>query len=214
MKDNGKKVRMNNSSCKWDFPQFTSELKDYLGKRTIRTLDREDNKEAAVLVLFTNKDSQPHVVLTERSDTVSTHKGQISFPGGGYDEGDSSFLETALRETEEEIGVPPAKIEILGEFDQYLTISSFHVRVYLGIADYPMKYKKNSSEIKRILEMPLSLFLNEGYSRRESRTFRGREFSLYFYEYGDALVWGMTAQVLTDLSRKVFKHLLPNYYNY
>jgi len=194
-------------STTYNFEKFKSELKDLLSRHTVRKIKTPEYKKAAVLVLLINRDSTPHVVLTERSDMVSTHKGQISFPGGSFDETDSSLLETALRETEEEIGIKSEQIEILGEFDEFFSVSCFHVNVFIGAAECPLDYNEESEEIERILEVPLDIFINGKYSRKEKFSHFGRDFNLYFYDYEGSTIWGMTGRILTDLSRKVLRKI-------
>lgn len=187
------------------FENFKTDLQNKLAKHVVRKISTDDYRKAAVLVLFINKDSNLHVVLTERSDKVSTHKGQISFPGGVYEEEDDSLLETALRETWEEIGIEMDEVDILGEFDEFFSVSCFHVHVFVGTAQHPLKYNPNIDEIGKIIEVPFSLFLNEKYKKKERHSHNDQDFNIYYYEHDNQTVWGMTARILTDLSRKVFK---------
>ncbi len=190
-----------------NFNKFKDQLREALNNHTLRRIKIQNHRDAAVLVLLVDIDSVPHVVLTQRSETVSTHKGQISFPGGGYEKGDISFAHTALRETCEEIGISPDKIEILGEFDEFFSVSRYHVRVFVGAADYPLAYKMQSCEIDRILEVPLAVFTGLDYSKKERHSHLGLDFNIYFYDYRGSTIWGMTARILTDLSRKILNRL-------
>jgi 8-oxo-dGTP pyrophosphatase MutT (NUDIX family) len=185
-----------------DFKKFISER---LLNRTKRSVDFPDYKKAAVMILFMNIENSPHVLLTLRTDTVSTHKGQVSFPGGGFDPSDKNLLDTALRETLEEVGINSSEIEILGEFDEYVSIVGFQVYSYVGALNRVQKYKPSKDEIDVILEVPFSIFYNEEYTKCEKMNFGGRDYDVFFYDYNNAVIWGLTARILTDFSRRICK---------
>jgi len=188
-----------------DFNAFKKVISDTLSSRKKRSINFPEYRKSAVMILFMEKDESPYVVLTLRTDKVSTHKGQVSFPGGGYDSSDKDFLETALRETMEEVGIAPEDIEVLGEFDEYISIMGYHVYVFVGALDKTHEYVVCKDEIDEMLEVPFSLFYNEEYTKCEKINHQGKDFDVYFYDYGKATIWGMTARILTDFSRKVFK---------
>lgn len=188
-----------------DFTSFKQFISDKLTKRDKRRAQFPDYKKAAVMMLFMEKDNSPHVILTLRTDIVSTHKGQVSFPGGGYDSTDKDLLDTALRETYEEVGIPSDEIEVLGEFDEYISIAGFHVHVYVGAVNRKQNYIISRDEIERMLEVPFSIFYEEQYFKCEKLVHEGMEFSVYYYDFDSATIWGMTARILTDFSRKIFK---------
>jgi 8-oxo-dGTP pyrophosphatase MutT (NUDIX family) len=188
-----------------DYNAFKNFIRVKLTGREKRTINFPEYRKSAVMILFMEKEGTPHVILTLRTDKVSTHKGQVSFPGGGYDSTDKDYLDTALRETMEEVGIPPEEIEVLGEFDEYISIMGFHVYVFVGAVNKTQEYIVCRDEIDEMLEVPFSLFYNEEYTKCEKITHEGREFDVYFYDFGTATVWGMTARILTDFSRKIFK---------
>jgi 8-oxo-dGTP pyrophosphatase MutT (NUDIX family) len=106
-------------------------------------------KEAAVLLLILEREGAPCILFTKRTQTVAHHKGEISFPGGVRDKRDKNLLETALRETKEEIGIPAGKIEILGELDDNVTkVTNFHLTSYVGMLLPPVAYKASDIEIE------------------------------------------------------------------
>ncbi len=189
----------------YTFNDFKQEIKEALSSREKRSISFPDYRKSAVMMLFMEKGNEPHVLLSLRTDRVSTHKGQVSFPGGSYDETDKDFLETALRETFEEVGIEPDEIEVLGEYDEYISITGFHVYVYAGALNRAVEYKISADEIEEILEVPFSLFYNEGFDRCERVAYAGREFDVYYYNFGNSTIWGLTARILTDFSRKVCK---------
>ncbi len=188
-----------------DFDTFKKYIADKLSARKKRSINFPEYRKSAVMILFMEKEGSPHVLLTLRTDKVSTHKGQVSFPGGGYDSSDKDFLDTALRETMEEVGIDSGEIEILGEFDEYISVMGFHVYVYVGALNRVQEYVVCKDEIDEMLEVPFSLFFNEEYTKCENITHEGRDYEVYYYDYGTTTVWGLTARILTDFSRKICK---------
>ena len=187
------------------FSNFKKSLSERLSNRTKRILEYPEYRKAAVMIIFMEMESSPYVLLTQRTDKVTTHKGQVAFPGGGFDSSDKSLLDTALRETLEEVGIEPSEIEVLGEFDEYMSIAGFHVYCYVGALNRVQKYTPSKNEIDRILEVPFSLFYNEEYTKCEKMHFGGRDYDVFFYDYNEAVIWGLTAAILTDFCRKVCK---------
>jgi len=188
-----------------DFIGFKKFITEKLTGREKRSINFPEYKKSAVLILFMEKEDLPHVIMTLRTDKVSTHKGQVSFPGGGYDSTDKDFLETALRETMEEVGIPPEEIEVLGEFDEYISIMGYHVYVHVGAINRAQEYIVCRDEIDEMLEVPFSIFYNEEFNRCEKLTHDGREYDVYYYDFGTTTIWGLTARIITDFARKVFK---------
>lgn len=182
------------------FSRFCEKIKSELSSRDKKTCSNPGYRKASVLILLVNKNNTPHVILTQRTEHVSTHKGDVSFPGGTIDASDENYLFTALRETHEEIGIPPEKISILGEFDEYISLAGFHVNVFAGAADFPLQYDLCRDEIDSILEVPVSLFCNEGYYRCDKFDHKGQEVCVYYYDYSGTTIWGMTARILTDFA--------------
>ena len=188
-----------------DFGSFKKFISEKLSAREKRSINFPEYKKSAVLILFMEKEGHPHVVMTLRTDKVSTHKGQVSFPGGGHDSTDKDFLETALRETMEEVGIPPEEIEILGEFDEYISVMGYHVYVYAGAINRAHEYIVCRDEIDEMLEVPFSIFYNESYNKCEKITYEGRDYDVYYYDFASTTIWGMTARIITDFARKIFK---------
>ena len=95
------------------------------------------------MILIMNKDGKAHVFLTKRTDKVGTHKGHVSFPGGGIEDGDENIMDTAIRETFEETGIAPEDIDVIGQFDEFFSIGGFHVSTFVGAIKYPYMYTIN-----------------------------------------------------------------------
>jgi 8-oxo-dGTP pyrophosphatase MutT (NUDIX family) len=151
---------------------------------------------AAVLIPLLHKDGEWHVLLTQRSETVGHHKGQVSFPGGACEPGDASLLDTALRETEEEIGVPSELVQVLGVMDDFPTITSFVVTPFVGVIPCPFAYHLNEDEVDSVLEVPISFLKDPSNLRVEQRDYQGSLFDVLFWDYGSYTIWGATARML------------------
>ena len=152
---------------------------------------------AAVLVPLTYVQDEWHILFTRRTDRVESHKGQVSFPGGACDEGETTPEQTALREADEEIGMRPEDVTVLGRLSQLITISSFRVSPIVGVIPYPYAFKVASIEVARVFTIPLAWLANRNnyweFSLRES------ERSLIAYHPFDGeLLWGATARMTVN----------------
>lgn len=148
---------------------------------------------AGVLIPMYEKDGEYFVVFTLRTDTVEHHKGQISFPGGAYQPGDENLLDTALRESFEEIGLWPSDVEVAGELDDLITMSNFKVTPFVGFIPYPYSFHPSKHEVAEIIHVPLSMLLDERYCRREVHP---TGIVGYFYDCRGYIIWGVTARIL------------------
>ena len=157
-------------------------------------------KSAAVLVLFYERNGEPHVVFQKRTETVEAHKGQISLPGGAADPEDIDLRFTALRETHEEVGVHPDDVEILGQVDDLVTISNFVVTPFVGWLTRPhVEWSYSEHEVAYLLEVPFSHLMDETNHVLDRRMIRGTEYTFPAYQFGDDLIWGATARMLANL---------------
>jgi 8-oxo-dGTP pyrophosphatase MutT (NUDIX family) len=175
-----------------------------------RTIHRNpDLVPSAVLILLFKKEGKLHVVLTKRTEDVKHHKGQISFPGGAVDKTDETVVDTALRETEEEVGLTRNMVEIIGVLSDFCTPSGFCITPIVGFMSTRPVFILNKSEVSEIFDVPLSFFLDPCNERTERRERFGKMMNLYFYRYGKYEIWGATAEILrTFLSalNTKFKH--------
>ena len=151
---------------------------------------------AAVLVPLLLKENEWHVLVTQRTQTVEHHKGQISFPGGAYEPEDAGLLNTALRETYEEIGIRSEMVEILGALDDFATITNFVVTPFVGIIPHPYAYDISQQEVAQVIEVPLSFLCDPAHLRTEKREYGGRQHNVLFWNYGSYTIWGATARIL------------------
>lgn len=169
-----------------------------LSSYTPQCLDLADGQmSAAVLVAIYPEGDDYHVLLTKRSELVEYHKGQISFPGGGYEPHDADLMATALRETEEEIGVRREDIEIIGQLDDVVTVSNFRVRPYVGVIKRtPYDFVFDPIEVAAILPVPFAHLTDEACIREETVRFDGVRMPMRSYVWEEHVVWGTTAQIL------------------
>jgi 8-oxo-dGTP pyrophosphatase MutT (NUDIX family) len=154
-------------------------------------------KCAAVLIPLVWYDEQWHLLFTRRTDTVESHKGQVSFPGGACDEGETTPEETALREADEEIGIQPNDVKVLGRLSNLITITYFRVTPVIGVVRWPAVFRVGAHEVARIFTIPLVWLANS--SNRWQFEMPGRTRSLIAYHpYDGELLWGATARMTVD----------------
>src|SRR5262249_36606085 len=155
-----------------------------------------DRIPASVLVPFFDKDGAPHVLFTVRSRTLQYHKGEISFPGGAQEPNEDSRT-TALRELFEEVNVAANSVEILGRRDMIRKVSSsFLVVPYVGYLKPGTTFHPNEEEVAEILEVPFEHFLNPEIFREEMRVVDQRSIPVYYYQWKNHSIWGLTARIL------------------
>jgi 8-oxo-dGTP pyrophosphatase MutT (NUDIX family) len=159
-------------------------------------------RNAAVLVPLTFYMDEWHILFTRRTDHVESHKGQVSFPGGASDEGETTPEQTALREADEEIGMNPGDVTVLGKLSRMITISNYRVTPVVGIIPWPYAFKVAGVEVARVFTIPLLWLANRNnyweFSLRES------ERSLIAYHpYDGELLWGATARMTVNFLKTI-----------
>ena len=172
-------------------------IRDCLAALNPQKLTNGFTREAAVLMPIFEWEREYHFLLTRRTEEVQTHKGQISFPGG-MREGNESLIETALRETFEEVGIDASKIEILGRFHDYISIHSYRVTPFAGFIDKPFTTVPQVREVAEVIQVPFRIFRDPDRLRIEKRIVRDGEEDVYFYSYGTHQIWGLTARIIKD----------------
>jgi 8-oxo-dGTP pyrophosphatase MutT (NUDIX family) len=160
--------------------------------------DLPELRKAGVLLPLFQKNTEIHILLTKRTDRVEHHKGQICFPGGTFDDADRDCLSTALRETEEEIGLERNSIEILGELDPVVTLSKYHVFPYVGFIPYPYPFKLCPFEVDRLIELPLGHLNGNNGLKETPFSFQGQSLNALNLDYQGDIVWGATARILQN----------------
>ena len=154
-------------------------------------------KCAAVLVPLLWQNDEWHLLFTRRTERVESHKGQVSFPGGACDEGESTPEETALREANEEIGLEPKNVRVLGRLANMITITSFRVTPVVGVIPWPTVFRVGEHEVARIFTIPL-LWLTDQRNRWEFNMFGRNRTLIAYHPYDGELLWGATARMTLD----------------
>ncbi|HXF86489.1 MAG TPA: CoA pyrophosphatase [Anaerolineales bacterium] len=154
-------------------------------------------KCAAVLVPLLWHDEEWHLLFTRRTDKVESHKGQVSFPGGACDEEDRSPEETALREAEEEIGIRPTDVKILGRLANLITISHYRVTPVVGIIKWPLVFRVGQDEVARVFTIPLG-WLADASNRWQFEVPGRKRAIIAYHPFDGELLWGATARITVD----------------
>jgi len=154
---------------------------------------------AAVLVGLVERPAGMHVLFTKRTPHLHDHAGQIAFPGGRIDPTDADAVAAALREAEEEVGLPARNVEMIGRLDTYVTRTGFEVTPCVGFVVPLESYRPDPFEVAEVFEVPLRFFLDAASRKLESRMFQGQQRFYYVYPWGDYHIWGATAGMLNNL---------------
>jgi 8-oxo-dGTP pyrophosphatase MutT (NUDIX family) len=185
----------------WPVSDFKRALRDALHLRPAEQVPLHDARAAAVLIPFVEA-RDPYLLFTVRTETVSSHKGQISFPGGSIDDGETA-TQAALREAHEEIGLAPEVVEVLGELDSLHTfVSGFVVTPIVGWLASPPALEPNPAEVARVLEIPVEE-LTEDIRREPGFAHNGRTFPTEAWIWNDEIIWGVTARILRILKYRL-----------
>jgi len=156
---------------------------------------------ASVLFPIVLRESGPSVLLTQRTEHLKDHPGQISFPGGRVEPEDTSPADTALREAEEEIGLSSVHIEILGYLPEYRTGTGFRVMPVVGLVRPPFDLHPDPNEVAEVFEVPLAFLMDSANHQQHSLHYRGKLRNFFAMPYGDYYIWGATAGIIVALSR-------------
>lgn len=160
---------------------------------------RDPLTPAAVLVPLILRPDGVTLLLTQRTAHLNDHAGQISFPGGRVEETDANRVATALRETEEEVGIHARHIDPIGNMDTYITRTGFEVTPIIGFVTPPFAQKPDPFEVADIFEVPLEFFMNRDNHERHSYDFNGTTRYFYAMPYKDYYIWGATAGMIVNL---------------
>lgn len=187
--------------------RFRDKIRRILSQREKQTIvfTNAPLAPAAVLIPLYERDGEYYILFTKRTERLEHHKGQISFPGGARHQEDRDLLDTALRETFEEVGVKPGDVEILGELDRMGTVTSnFLITPFVGIIPYPYTFTVSEDEIEELVEVPISALLDKENYREERHEYEGRTYVGSFFDCGGKVIWGATAKILKQFLDLVF----------
>lgn len=162
------------------------------------------HRPAAVLVPVVAREGEAMVLLTQRASHLRDHSGQIAFPGGKIDAGDPSPLETALREAEEEIGLPRRLVQPLGYLDPYLSGTGFRILPVVAMVEPVYALSLNPDEVDAAFEVPLGFLMTEANHQRHAREWKGSLRHYYAMPYEDHYIWGVTAGILRNLFERLY----------
>ncbi|MEX0348354.1 MAG: CoA pyrophosphatase [Paracoccaceae bacterium] len=160
-------------------------------------------RPAGVLVPIFLQESGPQVILTKRSSALKHHPGQIAFPGGKQDEGDADVTEAALREAQEEIGLPRGLPQVIGHLPTHETVTSFDVTPVVAVLDRPFEVIPEAGEVEEVFSVPLSHVTSPANFLVESRRWRGQRRKYFVVPYGPYYIWGATARILRGLAARM-----------
>ncbi|SDE48868.1 MULTISPECIES: CoA pyrophosphatase [Kordiimonas] len=182
-------------------PAARGRRSDYDLNRDAKLLEQQGKsiRDAAVLVPVVNHPGEPTILLTKRTDHLTKHAGQVSFPGGKVDEGDADAVAAALREAHEEVGLEPNHVEVCGFLDTYRTGTGFEIVPVVGLVQPGFKLTLQESEVQAAFEVPLHFLLDRNNHQRESAMWQGIRREYYAMPYGDYFIWGATAAMLVNL---------------
>ena len=181
--------------------------KQIITKKKLVSSQRRSNKSlipAAVLVPLVNRKDEITVLLTKRADHLNNHAGQISFPGGQMDQNDRSPEHTALRETEEEIGLTGQLVEVVSHLDDYVVGTGFLVSPVIGFIEPPFLLNPDENEVAEVFEAPLYFITHPDNFEHHTRKINRIERSFVAIQWNDRLIWGATAGILRDLSHRLW----------
>lgn len=178
-------------------PRLRDRLRDYR--------PAPDQVDAAVLIPVTESPT-PELILTRRAGHLSSHAGEVAFPGGKRDPGDATIIATALRESHEEIGLEARHVEVVGELDVFVSRVGLRVQPIVGMVDRAAALVPSPDEIESIFHVPLEYFLTEKPAYTHRFRFMGQEVTVPSFNYGDYVIWGLTAFMIVDLVQRVYDH--------
>jgi len=184
-------------------------LKEILSLEMAPPAPSKELHPAAVLAPLFFDQGRPHLIFTQRTFTVRDHRGQISFPGGVRDPRDPDLLATALRESQEEIGLDPRVVEVLGSLTPVDTITGYWITAFVARIPYPYEFHLNPREVKRLLLLPLEGFLEARHWSRGNYTLGKRTVLVCCWRQGKTVIWGATARLVLDFLNRLGENPFP-----
>ena len=170
-------------------------LRGILARHVSIAIDAPNLRRACVLIPIIRSKRGWSLLLTRRSENLAAHSGQIAFPGGAVEDGES-LQDAAIREAEEEVGIPASSVELIGRLDDLITNSGFLVAPFVGVVNEPIDYVIQASEVVEAFEVPVDALLDKEKPEVRYVSFRNRRVPAYFYPYKQYEIWGLTGRML------------------
>ena len=164
-------------------------------------------KKSAVCILIAGEEASPSLLLTLRSSALQHHQGEVAFPGGLQEPSDLNTIETALRETEEEIGLPRSHIEVVNTLPPLVTMSGYHITPIIGFTSITQPLSANQQEVEEVFYVPLDFLLNPDHAELHQIYYQNAWRSFYAFEFEKKRIWGITAAIVQGLYEKILRHL-------
>ncbi|HJQ39383.1 MAG TPA: CoA pyrophosphatase [Thermoanaerobaculia bacterium] len=179
-------------------------LRAVLARRPAVEIVAPNHRRACVLIPLIRKNGGWSIVFTKRSEALAAHSGQIAFPGGAVEPGET-LEEAAVREADEEVGIPPRDVELIGRLDDMITHSGFLVAPFAGVIHEPLEYVIQESEVVEVFEVPVEALLAVDNPEVRYVAFRAKRYPAYFYHHRQYEIWGLTGRMLKAFLDLVWK---------
>lgn len=170
-------------------------LREMLARRPAIEIQAPHYRRACVLIPLIRNQGSWSILFTRRAENLAAHSGQIAFPGGAVEEGETLEL-AARREAEEEVGIPTSAVELIGRLDDLITNSGYLVAPFVGVVHEPIEYVMQESEVVEIFEVPVNALLDPAKPEVRYVSFLNRKYPAYFYPYRQHEIWGLTGRML------------------
>lgn len=162
-------------------------------------------RAAAVLIAVINHENGARVLLTRRPENMASHPGQVAFPGGKVEKSDANIVAAALREAQEEVGLDPSLVDIIGYLDTYQTGSGFRITPVVGLVPSSYQLVLDRREVDEAFEVPLEFLMTVENHQKHSRIWQGKNRAYYAMPYGDKFIWGATAGMLKNFYDRIYR---------
>jgi 8-oxo-dGTP pyrophosphatase MutT (NUDIX family) len=170
-------------------------LRGILAQRPAIAIEAPEHRRACVLIPLIRAGAGWSILFTKRSEHLTAHKGQIAFPGGAVEEGET-LDQAAIREAEEEVGIPPRHVELIGRLDDVITHSGFLVAPFVGVIHEPFDVVIQESEVTEVFQVPVEALLDSANPEVRYVPFQKKNYPAYFYRHGPHEIWGLTGRML------------------